>query len=52
MDLKEIILGCFDDIEDAIKARLEGELKYFGSEFAPQRHLFGQYGIEVPNNEK
>ena len=46
-DGKEINLGYFDNIEDAVKARLEGELKYFGSEFAPQRHLFEQYGIEV-----
>ena len=51
-DGKEINLGYFDNIEDAVKARLEGELKYFGAEFAPQRHLFEQYGIEVPNNEK
>lgn len=29
---------------DAIKARLQAEAKYFG-EFAPQRHLFEQYGI-------
>lgn len=47
VDRKEISLGYFDDIEDAIKARLKGELKYFGSEFAPQRHLFEQYGIEA-----
>ena len=46
-DGKEINLGYFDNIEDAVKARLEGELKYFGAEFAPQRHLFEQYGIEV-----
>lgn len=33
-------------IEDAIKARLEAEAKYFG-EFAPQQYLFKQYGIEI-----
>lgn len=44
IDHKEICLGVFNDIEDAVKARLEGELKYFG-EFAPQRHLFERYGI-------
>lgn len=30
--------------EEAIKARLQAELKYFG-EFAPQRHLFKKYNI-------
>ena len=44
IDYKEIRLGYFDNIEDAVKARLEGELKYFG-EFAPQRDLFEQYKI-------
>ena len=48
IDHKEIPLGYFDDIEDAIRARLEGEAKYFG-EFAPQRHLFEQYGISEDN---
>lgn len=36
--------------QDAIIARLNAELKYYG-EFAPQRRLFEQYGIEVENNE-
>jgi hypothetical protein len=36
--------------EEAIKLRLQAELKYFG-EFAPQIHLFEQYGIEVNRNE-
>ncbi len=31
--------------EDCIIARLKAEKKYYG-EFAPQRHLFKQYGIE------
>ena len=35
--------------EDAIKARLKAELKYFG-EFAPQKHLFKQYGIATQND--
>ena len=30
--------------EDAIKARLMAEKKYFGY-FAPQRHLFEEYGV-------
>lgn len=41
-----IDLGSFINKEDAIKARLTAEKKYFG-EFAPQQHLFKQYGIEV-----
>ena len=32
--------------DDAIKARLEAEAKYYG-EFAPQRHLFKEYNISV-----
>ncbi len=38
------ILGNFINFEDAVIARLEAELKYFGN-FAPQRHLFNQYNI-------
>lgn len=47
---KSIHIGYFDNKEDAIKARLQTELKYFGPEFAPQRHLFEKYGIKY-NNE-
>ena len=43
---KGISLGRFINKEDAIKARLDAEAKYFG-EFAPQRHLFEQYKINV-----
>ena len=43
---KSIEIGQFLNKEDAIKARLEAEFKYFG-EFAPQKHLFEQYGIEI-----
>lgn len=42
---KNIHLGSFENFDDAVRARLEGEKKYFG-EFAPQKHLFAQYGIE------
>jgi hypothetical protein len=37
-------LGSFENIEDAIIARLQAEAYYF-SNFAPQSHLFEQYGI-------
>jgi hypothetical protein len=39
-----ILLGYFDNKIDAIRARLEAEKKYF-KEFAPQQHLFKQYGV-------
>lgn len=45
---KRIRLGYFVNIEDAVRARLHAEAKYFG-EFAPQRHLFEQYGIAIQN---
>ena len=35
---------CFDNFDDAVKARLEAEVQYFG-DFAPQKHLFEQYEI-------
>lgn len=38
-------LGSFYTLEDAIIARLKAEKEYFG-EFASQRHLFEEYGIE------
>lgn len=51
LNRKEILLGTFENFEEAVKARLEGEKKYYG-EFAPQRHLFAQYGIEDIEEEK
>jgi hypothetical protein len=39
------LIGSYNNKEDAIKTRLQAELKYFGIDFAPQRHLFEQYGI-------
>lgn len=48
---KRILLGYFNNKDDAIKARLEAEAKYF-KEFAPQKHLFEQYNIEEISNDK
>jgi hypothetical protein len=42
---KMITLGYFANKDDAIRVRLNAEVKYFG-EFAPQRHLYEQYGIK------
>lgn len=44
-DNENIFLGGFSNKTDALIARLNAEYKYFGSEFAPQRHLFKQYNI-------
>lgn len=38
-------LGRHKSKENAIKARLKGELQYYGKDFAPQRDLFEKYGI-------
>lgn len=43
-DKKRIHIGYFINKDDAIRARLIVEMKYFG-EFSPQKHLFKQYGI-------
>ena len=51
---KTYSIGYFINKDDAIKARLWAELKYFGPEFAPQRHLFEEYGIthlNTPQND-
>ena len=42
-------LGSFVNIKDAIITRLKAEQKYYG-DFAPQKHLYEQYGIEVNDN--
>ena len=49
VDYKNIYIGGFLRKEDAVKARLKAEAKYF-SRFAPQRHLFEQYSITEQNN--
>jgi len=43
---KQMYIGQYENKDDAIKARLEAEQKYFG-EFAPQKHLYDKYGIKV-----
>lgn len=51
---KRILLGNFNNKDDAIVARLKAEVKYF-REFAPQKHLYEQYGIiekEIGNDER
>ena len=50
VDNKMINLGCFDNKDDAIKARLEAEVIYYG-ELLPQKHLYQQYGIGVNIDE-
>lgn len=50
-DKIQINLGSFDKKDDAIITRLKAEKKYFG-EFAPQKHLYKQYGVtEEDNND-
>ncbi len=44
-------LGSFENKNDAIVARLKAELKYYGAEFAPQRHLFEEYGIKMEEKQ-
>ena len=44
---KQMCLGHFENKEDAIKARLNAEIKYF-QEFAPQNDLAKKYGIINP----
>lgn len=49
VDYKNKVIGRYIDREDAIKARLEAEARYYGK-FAPQRHLFEKYGITIQND--
>ena len=46
---KYINLGSFIIKYDAIICRLQAEAKYYG-EFAPQRHLFQEYGITLQSD--
>ena len=49
VNYKNKSLGSFINKDDAIIARLKAEEKYY-AEFAPQRHLFEQYGITQQND--
>lgn len=49
-DKKRIFQERHTDFNQAVFARLNAELKYFG-EFAPQKHLFNQYGIATKQGE-
>ena len=51
VDGKQIHLGYFTDINEAIKARLLAEIKYFGN-FAPQKHLMEQFSLERTEKEQ
>lgn len=42
---KYLLSKSFALKDEAIKARLKAELEYYGIEYAPQRHLFKEYGI-------
>lgn len=48
---QRIWLGRFAIKDEAIKARLIAEAKYF-KEFAPQRHLFEKYGVQNFENKE
>ena len=48
INYKSIEIGAFDNKQDAIISRLKAEQMYFG-EFAPQRHLFDEFGIATQN---
>jgi len=50
VDKKVKYLGSFINKNDAIIARLKAEAKYYG-DFAPQRHLFEQYKINLEDGE-
>lgn len=47
---KTIHISSHNNKDDAIKARLQAEVKYRG-DFAPQRHLFEQYKINVDSGD-
>lgn len=50
IDGKTKSLGYYNHKDDAIQARLNAEAKYYG-EFAPQKHLFEQYKINLKDGD-
>lgn len=46
---KQVCLGYFANKDDAIRARLNAEAKYY-REYSPQKHLFEQYEITIQND--
>lgn len=49
VNYQQIRLGSFANKDDAIRARLKAEVQYHG-EFASQKHLYEQYGINAQQN--
>lgn len=47
---KRIFRKYFDTEEEAILARLQAEIEHIPSQFAPNRHLYEQYGITHQND--
>ena len=47
---KKVFREGYSEFYDAVVARLRAEIKYFG-EFAPQQHLFEEYGITTTQND-
>lgn len=47
---REVLIGYFDNLEEAKIARLQAEAEYYGK-FAPQKHLFEQYDIKYEPKE-
>lgn len=41
---QRVNLGLYSDFNEAVKVRLKAEKEYYG-EFAPQQHLYKEYGI-------
>lgn len=50
MGKRRLRLGLFTDLKEATIARLNAEVKHYGK-FAPQQHLYEEYGIDDSNVE-
>lgn len=46
VDGRKIYLGVYTEKDDAIRTRLLAEIKYFGAEFSPQKHIFSDFNIK------